>query len=356
MDTNSSLHPNGYDLCKNCYELQINSVFDEKPKKINKEIVTLSDIQKYSAQISELRNVFPRFYFLSNDDMIRLIKDPTPQNVNNYVSILFEGVDSFAFDEDDQNIILGLTASNGEVLKFGRCINCAKKSLSGSMDKWLLKIEYQMKYSMSMQLEESFVDYKNLQNSEKYFLWISNYNVQILLITKKCLWCKTIEFFLKTNQNKSMRLNECLKEIKAEIHLLSSYVYKLIKNGTSNVNILKSKIGALIQELVYQRDVTALLIKQNVSSIDDKIWISKMRAYYASDDNMLDQFNIFKKLYIKCNDETYYYGYEFFGDINSFIFTRTINTDTMFPSCLINIILHCLTFEKPINCKCCNSF
>ena len=335
MDTNSSLHPKGYDLCNTCYQKQLDAAFiemeqgmnddtkdvnlnvnggygtfgvtdvpkerkeinwdaddddekeqglllgrtsifgdDDKEKeetKDNKPIVTLADIKKYGDKISELRNVFPRFYFLSNDDMIRLIKDPEPKNVNKYISCLFDGISSLVLDEDNENIILGLRASNGEILKFGRLINAGKKSFSGSLDKWLLKIEYQMRYSMSIQLEESFTDYKNLENSEKYFDWINNYPTQIILITKRCLWCKTVEFFLN---KKASGLDECLKEIKAEISLLSGYVYRLIKDAEKDIAILKSKIGALIQQLVYQRDVTQLLIKQKVSSKGDTTWTS----------------------------------------------------------------------------------
>ena len=295
-------------------------------------MVTLADVKKYENKISELRNVFPRFYFLSDDDMIRLIKDPTPINVNQYISCLFQGISSLVLDEDNDKIILGLRASNGEILIFGRLINVGKKAFNGSLD-WLLKIEYQMRYSMSIQLEESFTDYKNLENSERYFDWINNYPTQIILITKRCLWCKTVEFFLNKKVSGS-GLDECLKEIKAEISLLSGYVYKLIKDAEKEIEILKSKIGALIQQLVYQRDVTQLLIKQKISSADDRIWISKMRTYYMTDDNMLDQYNIFKKLFIRCNGKVYYYGYEFYGDITHFIFSRTMNTDTLFPQLL----------------------
>ena len=59
-----------------------------------------------------------------------------------------------------------------------------------------------------------------------------------------------------------------------------------------------------------------------------------MRTYYMTDDNMLDQHNIFKKLFIRCNGKIYYYGYEFYGDIEQFIFSRTINTDILFPQLL----------------------
>ena len=114
-----------------------------------------------------------------------LIQKPTPLNVNKYLSILFEGIESFVLDEDNSNIILGLKAVNGEILKFGWLINVGKKSLNDALDKWLLKIEYQMRYSMSIKLN-----------------------------------------------------------------------------------------------------------------------------------NMLDQYNIFKKLFIKCNNKIYYYGYEFYGDIS----------------------------------------
>eukprot|EP01084_Bolivina_argentea_P053784 98685_1 len=105
--------------------------------------------------------------------------------VSSYLNILFEGIISFVLDEDNKNIILGLRALNNEILLFSRLININKKGLKGYLDKWLLKIEYQMRYTMSILLEESFVEYGKIENSEKYFEWIYNYNTQIILITKK---------------------------------------------------------------------------------------------------------------------------------------------------------------------------
>eukprot|EP01083_Nonionella_stella_P078797 215856_1 len=180
-----------------------------------------------------------------------------------------------------------------------------------------------------------FISSRRKGTVEFIFHILDDYSTQIILITKRCLWCKTIEYFLSHSRH-DMNLNECLNEIKAEITLLSGHVYNQLmkQQQTQPVLVLKSKIGALIQQLAYQRDVTQLLIKHKVSSPHDKIWISKMRTYYTTDDNMLDQYNIFKKLYIKCNNKVYYYGYEFYGDVTSFIYTRTMNSDTLFPQLL----------------------
>ena len=102
--------------------------------------------------------------------------------------------------------------------------------------------------------------------------------------------------------------------------MLSGFIYRLITDSVSDDDdgggvddvastiILKSKVGALIQQLVSQRDVTSLLIKHKVSGPDDSMWTGKMRTYYRSDDTMLDHMNIFKKLVLKCNGNTYFYG------------------------------------------------
>merc|ERR1719203_1685572 len=259
---------------------------------------------------------------------------------------MFEGVAALVLDEENDNVVVGLRAVNGEELRFGRMVNAAKKGLRGHAAKWLLKVEYQMRFSLSVQLEESFTAYRNLVDSDAYFEWIGDFNTQILLITKRCLWCKTIDFFLKKKRQRALRgtsgLEEALKEIKAEIALLSGFIHRLItlsvdhdeNDDIADTVTLKSKVGALIQLLVSQRDVTTLLIKHRVSGPDDSMWIGRLRTYYQTDDTMLDDVNIFKKLELKCHGKSYRYGWEFYGDISSFITQKTITSDALFPHLL----------------------
>ena len=145
------------------------------------ERVTASKINKCAATMAELRSVFPRFYFLSNAEMVRVIEDPTPRTVSKFVNRMFEGVASLVLDDENADVVVGLRAENGEELKFGRMVNSAKKGLRGQAAKWLLKVEYQMRFSLSVQLEESFTAYKNLVDSDAYFEWIRQFPTQIIL-------------------------------------------------------------------------------------------------------------------------------------------------------------------------------
>ena len=208
MDRND-VHPNGYDLCSDCYGAQLLGALDgqknkkskssnlksskfpepsrEQDEKINDVLNTMnlavsrSDIERFAATISEYRKVFPRFYFLNNVEMVRIIRDPTPQTVSRFMPKMFEGVIGLVLDDENEDVILGLRAVNGEELKFGRMVNAAKKGLRKQAAKWLLKVEYQMRFSLSMQLEESFTAYKNLVDSDAYFEWIRKFPTQIIL-------------------------------------------------------------------------------------------------------------------------------------------------------------------------------
>ena len=71
--------------------------------------------------LNSKREVFPRFYFLANDELLQILSNAVDvKSVNKYMVKCFEGINSLIFDEELK--ITGMVSPEGEQVDFLDCI------------------------------------------------------------------------------------------------------------------------------------------------------------------------------------------------------------------------------------------
>ncbi|XP_070202269.1 uncharacterized protein [Littorina saxatilis] len=99
------------------------------------------------------RQIFPRFYFLSMEDVLHIVCNGYDLNqVNLYISKLFEHLGRLVFEEVEDNdkycfIITGVDSALGERLYFQQPVPC-----EGQIETWLTSFLNQLKGSLQLQL------------------------------------------------------------------------------------------------------------------------------------------------------------------------------------------------------------
>ena len=128
--------------------------------------------------LEEKRLEFPRFFFLSNEDLINILAETRdPQLVQPHLKKCFEGINELMFNTYSE--IIGMRSSEGEEIQFNEKIN--PKDYKSNVEKWLLRVEEEMRASLQKIMDDSLINLVNLKGGHGD--WIRKWPGQIVTCT-----------------------------------------------------------------------------------------------------------------------------------------------------------------------------
>ncbi|XP_029455356.1 dynein heavy chain 1, axonemal [Rhinatrema bivittatum] len=251
----------------------------------------LEMVQKgLSEYLETKRGAFPRFYFLSDDELLEILsqtKDPTA--VQPHLRKCFENIARLKFQEDLQ--ITDMYSGEGEEVKLSSAIYP-----TGNVEDWLLEVERIMKATIRVYIERSIKAYPVTPRTE----WVLNWPGQVTIAGCQTFWTKEVSEALEAGYLSSQlfpQLSEQLSDLVA-----------LVRGKLSRMQ--RTVLSALIVIEVHAKDVAAKLIEEEVNSINDFEWISQLRYYWTRND-----------LYIQAVNAEFIYGYEYLGNSGRLVIT-----------------------------------
>lgn len=131
------------------------------------------------------RLAFPRFYFLSNDELLEILSETKdPQRVQPFLRKIFEGINSleFQFDMD----VTAMISEEGEKIPFKRSFN--PKDSMGNVERWLIECEAAMRDSLKDVLLRSFDAYANTQRIQ----WVTDWPGQAVICVDSMYWTREV--------------------------------------------------------------------------------------------------------------------------------------------------------------------
>lgn len=266
----------------------------------------LEKIQKSLDQYLETkRQAFPRFYFISNDDLLEILGQARePMAVQPHLKKCFEAIKTLKMEPPGKDgrrnyEALGMNSPDGEYCAF----NSGTVVIDGAVEAWLLEIENCMRASLRKTLNQTLVGLKGAKREK----WVNDFPGQLLITAGQTVWTTECEKGLaecEKGNRAGMRTTK-----KKQVSMLNKYA-EMVRGQLSKLN--RNKVVAIITIEVHARDVIDKMIKAGTTYVTDFDWMQQLRFYWDKDldDSVIRQTNTM-----------FIFGYEYQGNNGRLVIT-----------------------------------
>ncbi|EAX78809.1 KIAA1410 protein, putative, partial [Trichomonas vaginalis G3] len=187
---------------------------------------------------------FPRFFFLSNDELITILSHSKEiGKVQESLSKLFEYVNTVTMDGDD---IVSMNDSEGEKVKLFNPVQFDTPEI----EDWLNNFEAEMKHSLNQYIEQANMAIKKQSKEE----WITSFPAQVILITNQINWRLQVTQVLSGQKLQAMKvlLQKYLEQLETLTGLVRKPIDRLTRQVLSCLLILEVHNREIIKDFVHK--------------------------------------------------------------------------------------------------------
>ncbi|XP_050800280.1 dynein axonemal heavy chain 6 isoform X6 [Gopherus flavomarginatus] len=262
----------------------------------------LDQIQKcLEAYLESKRVIFPRFYFLSNDELLEILAQTrNPQAVQPHLRKCFDSIAKLEFammtpSEGEEKVftndILAMLSPEGERVGLGKGLKAR-----GNVEDWLSKVEEAMFSSLRRLTKAAITDYQTRVRMD----WVvAGHPSQVVLTVSQLMWCRDLTQCLEGEDHDHLQALSDFEKINFDrLNALAGLVRGILPKLHRNI------ITALITIDVHARDIVSELVAEKVDTVDNFEWQRQLRYYWDLDlDNCVARMAL----------SQYTYGYEYLG-------------------------------------------
>ncbi|XP_017762251.1 PREDICTED: dynein heavy chain 12, axonemal-like [Eufriesea mexicana] len=249
--------------------------------------------------LEKKRLFFPRFFFLSNDDMLEILSETKdPLRVQPHLRKCFEGINKLRFNEELE--ISSMFSEDNEEVRLQEKISTA--AARGCVERWLIQVEEQMLKSVRHEILMSYLDYE----INRRVVWVRIWPGMVVLCVSQIYWSMDVQNSLMTHIPSTMEA----------LHVkLKSQILEMVQlvRGTRPAGQLtkqnRTTLNALITLDVHAMDVVELLINKKIISETDFEWLAQLRYYWEDD------------VFVRIIYTTVAYAYEYIGNCPRLVIT-----------------------------------
>ncbi|KAL7670047.1 hypothetical protein ACOME3_004988 [Neoechinorhynchus agilis] len=259
----------------------------------------IKSIQVVKSGLSEFleskRRLFPRFYFLSDQELIEIQSNSNdPIFMLDYIRKCFDGIQSLIFKEGPNNKMQVMAMISPEK----EAIGIEKFFANDTVEIWLQKLEVNMQKAVADATIKAISAYRGSNLLE----WINKHSHQAILNASYIFWTTKITEILVNGPSEYLEKYE--QSLSSELTNLA-FIARQNLDATSRLTV-----RALITIKVHARDIVAELNKRSVSVVSDFEWTKQLR-YYLNE----------LKLRIEMANASFSYANEYLGCAERLVIT-----------------------------------
>ncbi|KAM4612372.1 dynein axonemal heavy chain 2 [Polymixia lowei] len=276
----------------------------EKLTQMNRK---LEEIQKTMDMYLETkRQLFPRFYFLSNDDLLEILgQSHNPDAVQPHLKKCFDNIKSLRIGKvgigGSRSEASGMFSADGEFMEFTPPV-----LLERPVETWLCEVERTMRVTLKDCLRNCRLALKKMTG--KRDKWVRDWPGQMLITASQIQWTTDVTKALIIGKESADR--SALKSMKKkQVSVLNCYSDAICGNLSK---IQRLKVTALVTVEVHARDVIDKLGRARCNDVNAFDWLCQLRLYWEKDvDDCI----------IRQTNTRFKYGYEYLGNSGRLVIT-----------------------------------
>ena len=250
----------------------------------------LEDVEKgLNDYIEKKKTLFPRFYFLSNETLLKILSETKDLNrVKENLKNIFENIHNIELQDD--KIILKMISNLGEKVPLKNIISIERKNI----EDWMKELQNSMFETVKQCMERCLRAYQRPPTKE----WIFGHTGQSVIHSNQCMWTQQVEDAIAKKT-----IPAYCNETQERINLL----VKILREPLSRVDGIT--VFNLLTLEVHNKQITELF-QIGEWSPQSFEWKKQLR-YYWENDNM----------YVKSIQTSFPYGYEYLGNTEILVIT-----------------------------------
>lgn len=219
-----------------------------------------------SDYLDSKRNIFARFYFLSDEDLLSILGSSDPSTVQPHMLKLFDNCKELIISRGKQ--IVGMESDEGEKFSFFDPVKP-----EGAVELWMIKVDEEMQRTLHKKTKESTFQYANQERA----LWVLENLGMCAIVGTQIWWTWRVEdvFDKVRGGNKYAMKQESTKQTKD--------LNDLIDRVRTDLNSQdRKKVNSLIIIDVHARDIVDRFVKDSILDKREFEWESQLRFYWVN--------------------------------------------------------------------------
>ena len=242
------------------------------------------------------RNAFPRFFFISDDELLSVLGSSDPGCVQEHMIKMYDNISSLTFQRgaNHETLVRGMNSSEGEQMAFRIGVPA-----EGKIEEWMTEVLQEMRRTNRLITKESIFYYCH---EKSRYTWLFDYQGMVVLAANQVWWTAEVEDVFekvkKGGENK-LAMKHFAKKLNAQIEELVEGV----RNPRMKTND-RTKINTVLIVDVHCRDIIDGFVRDSIMDSREFDWESQLRFYWEQSAD---------ELVVRQCTGTFYYGYEYMG-------------------------------------------